>query len=164
MTHSILPFYNVTSAVGKGKGNRTDVMLVQYMLFKVCINPRPHFAKSFNFGPTAPPGIIGGAEAIFPHTGTYSTELDKWIANFQSTANQRGYGPLTVDGVVSPAPVGWGRQSIGRTNRWYTMQALNVLMLEKSERPYSQLPDLDDVPAELGGELKLFALNDFLKV
>ena len=163
MAHSILPFYNVTRPVGRGRGDKLDVMLVQYMLFKVCINPRPHFAKSFKFTPTAPEDV-SGAGAIFPYDGVYTPELDKWIANFQYHATKRGYGPLTVDGVISPAPVGWGKLSIGRTNRWYTMQALNVLMLEKSERPYAELPSLDDLPPVLGQELKIFGLEDYLKV
>lgn len=137
-----------------------DVMLVQYMLFKVCINGLPHFNKQVGFTPVAPD--VSGPGAIFPFTGLYSRELDSWIRAFQMAANQRGYGPLTVDGMINPAPIGWGKRSIGKTGRWYTLQALNTLMAAKSEMPYSQLPLASDLPGVLANDLAVFGLEDYL--
>ena len=160
MPHTILPFYNVDSPVGGGKGRPMDVMLVQYMLFKVCINGSPHFGKSTMFTPIAPPG--SGPAAVFPFTGIYTRELDDWIRMFQERANQRGLGPLTVDGKINPAPIGWGKRSVGKTGKWYTMQALNLLMLQKAQIPYSELPSATDLPSALANDLKVFCLEDFL--
>jgi hypothetical protein len=160
MPHTILPFYNVDSRVGGGQGRTMDVMLVQYMLFKVCINGLPHFNKQVGFTPVAPD--VSGPGAIFPFTGLYSRELDSWIRAFQMAANQRGYGPLTVDGMINPAPIGSGKRSIGKTGRWYTLQALNTLMAAKSEMPYSQLPLASDLPGVLANDLAVFGLEDYL--
>ena len=162
MAHTILPFYNVDSRVGGGQGKATDVMLVQYMLFKVCINGQPHFGRPTGFTPVA--ANVSGPGAIFPFTGVYSRELDAWIRAFQTAANQRGFGPLTTDGMINPAPIGWGKRSIGKTGRWYTLQALNSLLLAKSEMPYSQLPLASDLPAVLAKDLAIFGLEDYLKV
>jgi len=159
MAFTIVPFYNVDSTVGGGSGLKTDVMLVQYMLFHVCIMQIPHFGRNLGrFGPTAPAGI--GPDAIFPFTGLYTPDLDKWILNFQQHANRKGYGPLTTDGRVNRAPVGWGKNGGGSAGHWYTIQALNLLMYETSEGSYSDLPTLSDVPAELKKELRLVELPD----
>ena len=162
MPHTILPFYNVDSQVGGGKGRPMDVMLVQYMLFKVCINGSPHFGKATMFTPTSPSNASGPG-AIFPFTGIYTRELDDWIKMFQERANQRGFGPLTVDGKINPAPVGWGKHSVGKTGKWYTMQALNLLMLHKAQIPYSQFPiAATDLPSMLAKDLATFGIEDHL--
>lgn len=162
MPHQILPFYNVTSRVGGGTGRSLDVMLVQYLLFKVCINGSPHFEKPTMFTPMAPGGL--GPAAIFPFSGRYTAELDQWIRTFQETANSRGFGPLTVDGKINPAPVGWGRRSIGKGGRWYTMQALNWLLIQKATIPWSELPEASDLPSALSDELRLMGLEDYMSI
>jgi hypothetical protein len=161
MAFTIVPFYNVQSPVGRGVGGQgTDVMLVQYMLFHVCIQRRPHFTRNIGiFPPTAPPGI--GPAAIFPFDGIYRPDLDKWITTFQSTATARGYGPLVVDGRIDRASVGWGKKSSGKAGGWRTIQALNLLMYQTCEVPYTQLPDLSDVPGALASELKRVMLPDW---
>jgi hypothetical protein len=137
-------------------------MLVQYMLFKVCIQPRPFFTRNVGiFGPTMP-SDVNDALAIFPYSGKYSPDLDKWIRNFQASANASRYGPLTVDGRINRAPVGWGKKSMGATGgHWYTIQALNLLMFQMCEGPYSELPRLSDVPAQLAQELQLVVLPEW---
>lgn len=105
-----------------------------------------------------------GPEAIFPFSGIYTRDLDKWIGTFQTVANQRGFGPLTVDGMINPAPVGWGKRSIGKTGRWYTMQALNLIVLQKATIPWRGLPDASDLPGALADELKLVGLEDYMAV
>lgn len=162
MPHQILPFYNVTSRVGGGSGRSLDVMLVQYFLFKVCINGTPHFEKSTLFTPMAPRGL--GPEAIFPYTGRYTPQLDQWIGTFQVTANSRGFGPLTVDGRINPAPIGWGRRSIGKGGKWYTMQALNLLLMQKATIPWGDLAQASDLPSALSDELNLIRLEDYMSI
>jgi len=152
MAITMAPFYNVNARVGPGGANNpTDVMLVQYMLFTICIQPRPHWDKQSNiFTPTAPDC---GPGAIFPYTGVYAPELERWIRNFQETANQRGYGPLTVDGRVDPAPVGWGKPSGGGGPKWYTLQALNRLLYAFNPDSFANFPNLSDVPGPLAAAL-----------
>lgn len=161
MAFKIAPFYNVTNSVGRGvRGSGTDVMLVQYMLFHVCIMPDPHFRNNRDeWTPVAPAGA--GPAAIFPFTGVYTPELDDWIAVFQDAANRRGMGTLTVDGRINRASVGWGKGSKQGTGRWFTIQALNELMWRFSEKPYSELPNLSDVPAQLKEDLSRFDIPYF---
>lgn len=158
---TIAPFYNVTQAVGRGaRGYSTDIMLVQYMLFKICINPRPHFDRNIGtFGPvlTGP----NGGRCLFPFTGEYSTDLDEWIAAFQQAANQRGFGPLVVDGKINRAPIGWGKSSRGTGGQWYTIQAMNLILFQTMQQPYTVFPDLSDVPAALSTELKRVILPEW---
>ena len=155
MAFKIAPFYNVSSSVGRGAGGITsDVMLVQYMLFHVCIMPDPHFRRNGGWGsPVAPAGF--GPAAIYPFTGVYTTDLDQWIVAFQEAANSRGMGVLAVDGRINRASVGWGRDSKQTSGRWSTIQALNELMYRFCEKPYSELPDLSDVPPQLRDSLKI---------
>jgi hypothetical protein len=127
------------------------------MLFHVCLQRNPNFTRNLGAFPTTAPAAIG-PRAIFPFNGQYTPELDKWIETFQQTANTQGYGPLTVDGRVSPAPVGWGKKAKG--GGWYTIQALNLLMFKTCEQRYSALPDLSDIPRQLAGDLKLIVLPD----
>lgn len=153
MAITMAPFYNVNAAVGKGCQNyRTDVMLVQYMLFYICIQSRPHWDENHSFWtPNAPPL---GPQAIFPFTGDYNPELDAWIRDFQETANERGFGPLTVDGRINRAPVGWGRPSKLGVGHWYTLQAMNRVLYGCSPRSFANLPQLSDVPAPLSADLR----------
>jgi hypothetical protein len=158
MALTVVPFYTIQSPVGLGSGFGTDVMLVQYMLFHVCVQPIPFFGRNLGlFGPTAP--AVGPA-AIFAFTGVYTPELDQWILTFQQTANQRGFGPLTEDGQINPAPVGWGQKPHVSGAHWYTIQALNLLMYQRYERPYTELPTFSDVPAALAKDLTLVMLPD----
>lgn len=161
MAFTIAPFYNVQSSVGRGVGgSRTDVMLVQYMLFHACVQRRPHFARNIGiFPPTAPPGM--GAAALFPFDGVYRPDLDQWISTFQAQANAEGYGALVVDGRIDRANVGWGRKSSETAARWRTIQALNLILFRTCELPYDQLPNLSDLPAALAGELKRVVLPEF---
>lgn len=158
---TIVPFYNVQAPVGRGAGGATtDVMLVQYMLFHVCVQSSPHFGRNAGvFGPTSPPGI--GPRALFPFTGIYTPELDEWILTFQRSANSRGYGRLVEDGKISRAPVGWGKRSKHRDSKWYTLQALNYIMYQKCEQPYTRLPDLSDIPAPLASDLKVVMTPEY---
>ena len=125
MAFKIAPFYNIHNSVGRGAGGSgSDVMLVQYMLFHVCVMPDPHFRSNRGeWTPVAPAGL--GPGAIYPFTGLYTTELDQWISAFQEAANSRGMGVLTVDGRINRAPVGWGKHIKLTSGRWYTIQALN---------------------------------------
>ncbi len=161
MAMTIAPFYNVQEAVGRGAGGyATDIMLVQYMLFKICINPRPYFDRNLGtFGPVLS-GPNGG-RALFPYTGVYSPDLDQWIMAFQKAANERGYGPLVADGKINRAPVGWGKRGSGSGGRWYTIQAMNLIMYRTAVQPYSSLPDLSDVPGALADELRRVVLPDW---
>ena len=52
-----------------------DVMLVQYMLFKVCINGLPHFNKQVGFTPVAP-DVSGRA----PYSPSRAYTRENWIA------------------------------------------------------------------------------------
>ena len=159
MALTVVPFYTVQSAVGRGRGIGTDVMLVQYMLFHVCLQSRPFFTRNPGLFPSTAPRSVGPA-AIFPFNGVYTPELDKWIMTFQQTANERGFGPLTVDGQINPPSVGWGRKPHVSGGHWYTIQALNILMYQKCERPYTELPNLSDVPAALAKDLTIVMLPD----
>jgi hypothetical protein len=161
MAFKIAPFYNVQNSVGRGVGGSgSDVMLVQYMLFHVCIQPNPHFSNNRGeWTPVAPAGA--GPGAIFPFDGIYRPELDDWIAVFQGAANRRGMGQLTIDGRINRAPVGWGKRSKQRAGRWFTIQALNELMWRFSEKPYSDLPNLSDIPGQLKTDLTRFDIPDF---
>lgn len=112
MAITMAPFYNVQGSVGSGGTNsRSDVMLVQYMLWHICIQTRPNWDRNYVWTPFDPDGVHG-PRAIFPCDGKYTSDLDKWIRCFQQTANERGMGPLTVDGRVNRAPVGWGTRQV----------------------------------------------------
>jgi hypothetical protein len=156
MAFTVAAFFNVQGSVGRnGHNSETDVMLVQYMLFHACIQSVPNFTRNIGNFPVNSPGI--GPGAIFPTNGVYTSELDEWIRSFQRTANQSGLGPLTEDGRVDRAPVGWGKGS-SAAGTWYTIQALNYVLFTKAERPYSTLADFSDVPPRLAQELKLVVL------
>jgi hypothetical protein len=152
MAITMAPFYNVNSAVGPACQNfASDVMLVQYMLFHICVQPVPHWDKQHNVWTPNSPGI--GPQAIFPYTGIYTPELERWIGNFQLTANERGYGPLKVDGRINRAPVGWGRPSKAIGAHWYTLQAMNRLLYQFNADSFANLPNLSDLPASLAADL-----------
>ena len=61
MAHTIAMFYNVDLSVGKGGANSsTDVMLVQYMLFHIMVQPIPNWVGQFLPGfPDNPASGIG---------------------------------------------------------------------------------------------------------
>ena len=162
MPFTIAPFYNVQYTVGRGGTNYpTDVMLVQYMIWKTCVQSSPYFGRNdgiFAPYPVYPPDV-DNTDAIQNFDGFYTPELGDWIEAFQLAANQRGFGTLTVDGRVARAPVGWGKNA--RAGVWYTIQALNLLMFRQSEQPYANLPDLSDVPVPMGDQLKLIVVEDW---
>lgn len=154
MAITMAPFYNVQGSVGSGGTNsRSDVMLVQYMLWHICIQTRPNWDRNYVWTPFDPDGVHG-PRAIFPCDGKYTSDLDKWIRCFQQTANERGMGPLTVDGRVNRAPVGWGKPSKLGPGKWYTLQAMNRLMYAMNADSFARLPQLDDVPPELKNDLR----------
>ena len=154
MARTVAMFYNVDLSVGKGGANSpTDVMLVQYMLWHICIQPRPNWeGQSLSVFPDNPPNT--GPEALFPHNGVYTKKLDDWIAMFQRDCSEMGhpYGPLTVDGRINRAPIDWGRPSSGRRT-WYTIQAMNLAMITMNNQSFLRLPNLSDVPAPLSSSL-----------
>ncbi|PWR20743.1 hypothetical protein DES42_107191 [Zavarzinia compransoris] len=156
MAIAIAPFYNVQYAVGPGKPNvDTDVMLVQYMLFTICVstgpcwmgsNPNP-IGGSVLIGPTA--GGKGG-DGIYPVDGKFTSRTSDWIKAFQSVANQRSLGPLTVDGIVNRAPIGWGKPQAKKTGGWYTIQALNRCLQVMNGRTFRNFVEkATDAPAAL---------------
>ena len=161
MAFTVSAFFNVSQAVGRnGHNASTDVMLVQYMLWHTLIQTVPNFMRNVGHFPNnCPVGI--GPDAIFPHTGVYTANLDQWILCFQKTANQSGHGPLFEDGRVDRAPVGWGKRSSGSGGKWCTMQALNYVLFTQADLPYSQLADFSDVPPTLARELKQLVLPDW---
>ena len=155
----IAPFYNVQYAVGKGLSNfSTDVMLVQYFLFHICVNPVPHWTG--NRGNWTPVLLLSGPGAIFPFNGVYTPELSDWIAVFQRAANERGLGPLTVDGRVNRAPVGWGKKSSGKAT-WYTLQAMNFLMWRFNDKAFASLGNVSDIPGALAKDLNGIQFSDY---
>jgi hypothetical protein len=158
MAKTIAPFYNVDTSVGRGGVNsRTDVMLVQYMLWHIMIQSVPNWVGQFIPAfPNGPDGI--GPEAIFPHNGIYTRDLDQWIVCFQQTCNQyagHSLGGLTTDGHVDVAPGGWGKRSSGRPT-WYTIQAMNKALWIMNGASFANLPNLSDVPVELTKDLTRF--------
>ncbi len=123
----------------------------------MCTNS-PHFNR--NPGAWTPVIANAGLAAIFPYNGIYTKDLDKWIEVFQYEANKRGNGPLTVDGRINQAPVGWGN-SKKKAGTWYTIQALNLLTWRFCEVPYSNLHTLSDLPGMLKSEFSRFEFANF---
>jgi len=161
MAFTVSAFFNVQEAVGHNCQNyQTDVMLVQYMLFHACIQSVPNFTRNVGRFPVNAPSV--GPNAIFPHNGAYTRDLDEWIKSFQSTANRSGLGQLTEDGRVNRAPVGWDKGA-GGSGTWFTIQALNYVLYTKADKPYSNLADFSDVPPPLAQELKLVVLPGWSK-
>jgi len=153
----------------RGRNDRIDVMLVQYMLFKLLINPRPNFEPRPHHGPFSSLSLsqLGsfdntgdtGASALFPIRGIYQPALDDWIRAFQASCNRLSLGPLVTDGRVDPGPVGWGPRARGQ--RWKTIHALNTAMENRCAVPYAQLPDLPDVPADLRDTLRRHSVTSW---
>ena len=117
MAHTIAMFYNVDLSVGKGGANSsTDVMLVQYMLFHIMVQPIPNWVGQFLPGFPDNPASGIGPPALFPHNGIYTPQLDDWITTFQGDCNAIGFGPLTVDGRVNPSSTQLGKTVLGKSN------------------------------------------------
>lgn len=157
MAITIAPFYNVQYAVGPGQSNmRSDVMLVQYMLFNICVGRSSNWTGgtdllggSVLIGET-PSGR--GADGIFPFDGRWTPRTSEWISAFQWACNQRGLGPLTVDGKINRAKVGWGKPGPASSG-WYTIQVMNRALLTLNGENFARLPTLSDLPAELRTDL-----------
>ena len=153
------PFYNLHAAVGPSSATmRSDVFLVQYFIFFICIGSSKTWPGGFGpFGPTAP-SDVNGSEGLFPFSGQFTPALGKWIRNFQTVANRRGFGPLTVDGAVHPAKVHWGHPPAGATG-WFTIQALNHIMFMKNKDAFVSLANVDDVPAPVKEDIRRLMTN-----
>jgi len=159
MALTIAPFYNVQQVVGQGGSNlRSDVMLVQYMLFHICVSPTPHWDA--NHGSFSLLLLSKGPGALFPFTGEFTPDLAEWIAVFQDHGTRRGEGPMSIDGRINRAPVGWGKPMAARSG-WYTIQAMNRLMWRFNSRSFAVLPTLSDVPPALAADLSRVQFTDF---
>ncbi|MBK1718800.1 hypothetical protein [Thiocystis violacea] len=110
-------FYSVDAAVGSGRANHyDDVLLVQFLL-KVSAECGPRHEEY------VPPG-----EGPIQVDGICGSQTIKYIRRFQEIGTQRNPdSPLVQDGVVSPAAAGSGSLSGSRTNRFLTIAALNSI-------------------------------------
>lgn len=85
MAITMAPFYNVQGSVGSGGTNsRSDVMLVQYMLWHICIQTRPNWDRNYVWTPFDPDGVHG-PQAIFPCEGS---TLLIWINGFGASSRR----------------------------------------------------------------------------
>ena len=149
MAHTIAPFYAIDASVGKLATNNTqDVMLVQFFLFSILIDP----SWPTPWGPWVPQGI--GPEAIYPADGVYRPALVDWIRTFQEYANMNGQGPLIVDGVVSYGGRGWGDRAT-TTRRWHAIHAMNHILFLTNKARFCDLPNDGSLPGGLKGALGL---------
>lgn len=165
MAITIAPFYNVQYAVGPGQSNsRSDVLLVQYMLFNICVNRSGPWSGGHDLLggsiliPESPNGR--GADGIFPYDGRWTPRTSEWISAFQWTCNQRGLGMLTVDGKINRAKVGWGKPG-APSGGWYTIQAMNRVLMTINPDSFSRLPTLGDLPGDLRADLGRFQFSHY---
>jgi peptidoglycan hydrolase-like protein with peptidoglycan-binding domain len=108
-------FYSVDAAVGSGRANHyDDVLLVQFLL-------KVRSECGVGHEEYVPPGT--GPIAI---DGICGSQTVKYIQRFQQIGTLRNPTiPLTQDGVVSPVLAGSGSLDGARTNRFLTIAALN---------------------------------------
>jgi hypothetical protein len=94
--------YNVTSAVGKFRSNKTDdVLLVRFFLRRISQAPD-----------------IQGPYSNMPLVASFDEELGGAIKWFQKKVAEKGK-PITVDGVVDHSPNGTGYYTIRHLNKTY---------------------------------------------
>ena len=158
MPYTYLPFYDVSRGVGRGQPNSTlDVMLVQFMMGLINLNSGWETYHVF-------PGVLldSGPAAIYPADGIYKPDLSNWIREFQAVANRTKFGPLTVDGIVSPCKKAWGNKHLPKGN--YTIQAMNHILAasvqygSQSDR-FWNFADAPGIPGPLAKELKFMRLS-----
>ncbi|MBL8176588.1 MAG: hypothetical protein JNK48_18070 [Bryobacterales bacterium] len=95
--------YNVEGRVGQNSTNvDTDVLLVRFLLKRLSQTSR--FASTYG---------------NLPLTPTFDNQLKEAILWFQKLVRQAGR-PITVDGIVSPAPRGDGDYTINYLYRNYS--------------------------------------------
>jgi hypothetical protein len=133
-----LIFYDVEASVGRnGMNNRTDVLLVQFLLASALTNP--------NFQAAGPPGPIQ-ANGI-PDQPT----LDG-ILFFQTVLRQQSVAYATVDGRFDPVP---GVRPSTRNRVQYGMVMLNMAFDAARPGELSRLVDLTDCPGDLRSLLRV---------
>lgn len=134
MAGRIICMYELGGSVGeRGNNFPNDVMLIKYLLFVV-----------FFSSPFQTPFQIddGGAKAsaLQPINGVFTPDLIPWIRMFQRQANQRGAGPLIVDGRIDPGGAAWGLRK-GRSTAFRTIMALNQALVNSNRDVFERLTD-----------------------
>jgi hypothetical protein len=136
MAHRIQPFYNVDAAVGKGRANHLeDVMLVQFFIKEI-----------FDFG--APMNQM----TTFPDTPlTVSASPDQnlydWILAFQKMAQKMGT-QVVADGTVDSDP-GFSMTRTRGTNSVYTIVIMNNFFQGQQPAIYPKLWEHPRMPQTL---------------
>ncbi len=170
MAYIVAPFYDVSADVGQSRLNyQTDVMLVQYFLYYTFVNsgvsPWP-VARVGNFHMQGSPAALtrsgGGSEvarALFPFDGIFRAGLTEWIGTFQENANEIGWGPIVVDGVVVHGGVGWGQNDTD-ARKWTTIRAFNHSFFLRDKDRFLALSTDIALPPSVKKDLQLVTSSD----
>lgn len=134
-------FYNIDAAVGdRGLNERTDVLLVQYLLKE---NTR---LKSLSYLQAQEVGGGSPVDGVWtPHWGTL-------LHNYQNDLRHRGK-PIVIDGRVDPVVAGRVRGPIQHMQ--YTILWLNMGYQEVRPADFPRMAEANDCPGELRPRLKV---------
>ncbi len=139
MAFRIRPFYNIHSAVGRGRATRRDdVMLVQLLLDDIFKHPGLLKLKT-------PPNalMINGSDDAL---------LEQWIVAFQTGYKQQIAGSFVVDGVIDKVP-GYSSQQTSNTHTFYSLALLNNNYGSFNAELYSHIWDDPRCPQPLKAAL-----------
>jgi hypothetical protein len=132
-------FYNVEQAVGKGRPNvPDDVLLVRFFLSEI---KGSAMAGVIEFDP---PGTL-------PVVPTWDQKLTEWITAFQQAIKSKG-SSVVVDGIVDPAR-GTASQKTTITNTTYTIVFLNRAYKANHKESHAALWAEPKAPAALRAAL-----------
>jgi hypothetical protein len=136
MAHRILPFYNVDAAVGPGRPNKIDdVMLVQFFIKEIHDFNAP--MNQLTTFPDEPLSVDGNA----------NQNLFDWILAFQELAKQMG-GQVVKDGAVDSVP-GFSMTRTQLTHSIYTIIIMNNFFLGQQPAIYPKLWEHPRIPQAL---------------
>jgi hypothetical protein len=134
MAGRIISMYELGGSVGERGNNFTnDVMLIKYFLFVIFFNGA--FQTPFQIDDA---GVK--PSALQPINGVFTPDLISWIRMFQRQVNQRGAGPVVVDGRIDPGGAAWGLRK-GRSPAFKTIMALNQALVNSNRDVFERLTD-----------------------
>jgi hypothetical protein len=136
-------FYNLEAAVGQGCANqRSDVLLVQYLLKEGCKAPR--FAEIET--------SAGFTQDVMQITGAWDQSWGGYLSIYLRTLARLGR-PVVQDRRVDPVVSGHVRGPVRKVQ--YTILYLNAGYLDLRPADYPHLSEVSNCPAELRPALKL---------
>src|SRR5262249_50518971 len=141
MAHTVQLFYNVDKAVGKGRPNLgEDVLLVKFFMKEI-----HDFDAPMN-------SLVEFPEPELTLDTSVDDNLFAWILAFQKLFRAMGTA-CALDGVVDHAPGTKGTRTPGQTI--YTIVLMSTFFQTQQPDIFPKLPDHPHIPGDLATKLRL---------